>query len=194
MLPVTVLVLLPLLAQDTPPAQNDELVRAAKDPYDLARFIDSHLGFDWDVLWKALGTEGEFIQPCGKLSDGKQGCTTELITVFNPDQAILLVQGDATPADIYIRYMQEKNGRWRFSGVQEAFVHNHPRRHEVDRSFGTPFLRVGSQGIRGSDVDSEVENWYDLTRPDFHSSCRALNAGSVSASGAKCLPFGKGHY
>ena len=166
MLPL-VLTLVSLLAQSVPASQNDELVRAAKNPYDLARFIDSHLGFDWNVLWRALGTEGDFIQPCGKLSGGQQGCSTELITVLNPDQAILLVQGDATPADIYIRFMHEKNGSWKFAGLQQAFIHNHPRRHEVDRSSGVPFLRVASQGIRGSGVDSEVEDWYDLTRPEF---------------------------
>lgn len=166
MLPL-VLMLIPRLVQSVPASQDDDLVRAAKNPYDLARFIDSHLGFDWNALWKALGTEGAFIQPCGKLSGGQQGCTTELITVLNPDQAILLVQGDATPADIYIRYMQEKNGSWRFSGVQEAFIHNHPRRHEVERSSGTLFLRIASQEVRGSGVDSEAENWYDLTQLEF---------------------------
>lgn len=118
-------------------------------------------------MWKTLGTEGYFIQPCGKLPDGKRGCSTELITVLNPDQEILLVQGDATPADIYIRFFKEKNGAWKFSGVQGAEIHNHPRRHEVDRSTGTPLLRIASQGVRGSGVDSEIENWFDLTQAAF---------------------------
>jgi hypothetical protein len=110
MLPVTVLALIPLLEQEASLSQG-ELARAAKNPYDLARFIDSHLGFDWGVLWKALGTEGAVIQPCGRLSDGRRGCSTELITVLSPDQAILLAIGDATPADIYIRFLHEKERR-----------------------------------------------------------------------------------
>jgi hypothetical protein len=167
MLPVITLALLPFLPQDTRLSQNDELVRAAKNPYDLARFIDSHLAFDWEVLWKALGTKGEFIQPCGRLSDGKKGCSTELITVLNPDQEILLVEAGAAPADIYIRFLKEKNGAWRFSGIQGAEIRNHPRRHEVDRSTGTPFLRISSQGVRGSGIDSEVEAWFDLTQTGF---------------------------
>jgi hypothetical protein len=166
MLPLA-LAVLTLVAQSIPPSQSDDLARAAKNPYDLARFIDSHFGFDWEVLWKALGTEGPFIQPCGKLSGGKRQCSTELIIVLNPDQAILLVQGDATPADIYIRFLQEKDGSWRFSGVQEALIHNHPRWHEIERSTGTPFLRIHSQGARGSGIDSEIEDWYDLTQPGF---------------------------
>jgi hypothetical protein len=156
-----------LSAQGIPSGQDQELSRAAKNPYDLARYIDSHLGFDWGVMWRVLGAEPVFIQPCGKLSDGKKRCSTELITVLDPDQIVLVIQGDATPADVYVRFLQEKTGTWRFAGTFEAFIHNHPRRHEVDRSTGQPFLRVSSQGLRGSDVDSEIEDWFDLTQPGF---------------------------
>jgi len=155
------------LSAQTPSVRDEELSRAAKNPYDLARFIDSHLGFDWDVLWKALVIQPLLIQPCGKLSNGKRQCSTELITVLHPDQIILIVQGDATPADIYFRFLQEKSGSWRFAGAFWAAIHNHPRRHEVDRSTGKPFLRVSSQGLRGSDVDSEIEDWFDLTQSGF---------------------------
>jgi len=167
-----------LLLAQAAPAQNDELLRAAKNPYDLARFIDSHLGFDWSVLWNALGTKGTMMQPCGKLSDGRRGCSTEVIGVQNPDQAIVLVAGDATPADAYIRYLRQRNGSWQFSGVQEAFIRNHPRRHQVDRSIGTPFLRISSQGIYGSGIDSEVEVWYDLTKEKFEPVFRFAVQGS----------------
>jgi len=118
-------------------------------------------------MWRALGHEPLFIQPCGKLSDGKGQCSTELITVLDPDQIILLIQGDTRPADIYLRFLQEKTGTWRFTGAHEAEIHNHPRRHEVDRYGGHPFLRVSSQGLRGSDVDNEIEDWFDLSQPGF---------------------------
>ena len=155
------------LSAQTPSVQDEQLSRAARNPYDLARFIDSHLGFDWDVLWKALSTKPLMIQPCGKLSGGERQCSTELITVLDPDQVILIVQGDFTPADLYLRFLQEKAGSWRFAGAVWEAIHNHPRRHEVDRSTGKPFLRVSSQGVRGSDVDSEIEDWFDLTQPGF---------------------------
>ena len=76
------------LPAQIPSVQDEELARVAKNPYDLARFIDSHLGFDWNVLWKALGIQPLFIQPCGKLSNGRKHCSTELITVLDPDQMI----------------------------------------------------------------------------------------------------------
>ena len=151
----------------SPSAQNQDLFRAARNPYDLARFIDSNISFDWGAMWKALGREPILLQPCGKLSGGQGQCSTELITVLDPDQIILLIQGAAAPFDVYLRFLEEKAGTWRVAGAREAVIRNHPRRHEVDRCGGKPFLRISSQGLRGSDVDSEIEEWFDLTQPGF---------------------------
>jgi len=166
---LTVLLLLAasIAAQNT--GANEQLARAGRNPYDLARFVDSHPRFDWEVLWKAFGIEPLVYQPCGGLSDAGKQCSTELISVLDPDQVILVIQGDSTPTDIYLRFMQEKNGNWRFAGAHQAFIRNHPRRHEVDRSAGKPFLRISAQGISGSGVDSEIDNWFDLTQPSFES-------------------------
>jgi len=109
----------------------------------FARFIDSHLALD-------LGAA---------MSDGKRRCSTELITILNPDQTILVIHGDFASEDIYLRFFQEKGRLWRFGGAYASYIKNHRRRHEVDRSSGTPFLRISSQGVRGSDVDSEMEYW-----------------------------------
>ena len=106
----------PAWAQNVPSDLNGELTRAAKNPYDIARFVDSHMGFDWNVLWKALGIGPLLMQPCGDLTGRGPQCSTELITVLNPDQVILLLQGTLTPADIYLRFFQERDGGWRFSG------------------------------------------------------------------------------
>ena len=146
-------------------AQPD-LAHAARNPYD-SRFIDSHRDFDWMPMWNSLGVEPRFIQPCGRLSDGRSLCSTELITVLDPDQVILQIIGDITPADIYLRFLKQRDGGWKFAGAHEAYLHNHPRRHEMVRNSGTPFLLISSQGLRGSDVDSEIESIFDLTRPGF---------------------------
>jgi hypothetical protein len=45
---------------------------------------------------------------------------------------------------------------------------NHPHRHEVVHGRGDQvYLRVSTQGASGSDIDSEVEQWFDLVRPEF---------------------------
>jgi len=43
-----------------------DLARAAKSPYDIARFVDTHKTFDWAPLWKALGIDPNPVQlmPC----------------------------------------------------------------------------------------------------------------------------------
>ena len=115
------------------------------------------------VLWTALGVEPLRFQPCG--NPGGERCSTELLTVLDPDQTILLIQG--TPADVYLRFLSEHAGAWRFAGVHEAYIRNHPRRHQIDRSTGKPLLRISRQGVYGSGLDSEVEDWFDLTEPGF---------------------------
>jgi len=138
-------------------AQESDLTRAAQNPFDLARFIDSHPHFDWNELWKALQTEPMQIPDCDFMG---QGCWTELIQVLDPDQVILLVQGDVW-SDIYIRFLHEKNGGWKFSGVYPASIRFTERRHEIDRVGGKPFLVVSI------DVNSRYAEWFDLTVPGF---------------------------
>ena len=52
-----------------------DLAQAAKSPYDIARFVDTHKTFDWAPLWKALGIDPNPVQlmPCeggGRLFGG----------------------------------------------------------------------------------------------------------------------------
>lgn len=51
----------------------------------------------------------------------------------------------------------------------ESHTWNHPPRHEVsvDAATGKRYLRIASQGVRGSGVDEEVETWFDLAAEDF---------------------------
>ncbi len=143
-------------------APDPELERAAKSPYDLARYIDSHTGFDWEPLWKSLGVADASLLPCERSGD----CSTELITVLEPRQTILVID---TPwnTEVYIRYLGNESGGWRRAGAYEALIKNYPRRHEMTHLGGKPFLRVASQGVSGSDVSSEEEVWIDLTQPDL---------------------------
>jgi len=106
-----------LFAQGTHP----DIVRAAKSPYDLARYIDSHTGFAWEPLWKALRIDSViYIQPCGAM--GGRGCSTEILTVQDPDQTILVIQGGFSEEDVYLRYKPAVPGTWRFAGEYSALI------------------------------------------------------------------------
>lgn len=143
------------LAQNAP---EPEIARAAKSPYDLARYIDSHEKIDWPTLWRALGIKPDLGLSCS--SD----CVTELIVVENPEQAILIVEA-FLQYDVYLRFGKGAAGNWRFGGEYHAWIRGeHPRRHEIYRVGNTRFLRVLRQGPRGSGVDAEVEDWLDLSR------------------------------
>jgi|SRR5579871_6401 len=69
--------------------------------------------------------------------------------------------------DLYTRFQKDSQGEWRLTGRFEAFVKNHPNRHELFRFGNKPFLKIGQQGISASDADSEFEEWFDLTLPSF---------------------------
>ena len=164
------------LAQ-TPPqtapqtAPQTQIALAAKSPFTLARYIESHKNLDWDALWKALGVRDPKVSdpPCGSATHNP--CTTSILTVLNPDQAILIVQSDGRKTnDIYLRYRPAAKGGWRFAGERSAFINEAPRRYEVFRVGIKPFLKISSDF---SEVDGgfiqEVEEWLDLTQPGFAS-------------------------
>lgn len=142
-------------------ASNREIGRAAKSPYDLAKYINSHDEIDWKSLWQSLGIEAPLGVGCS------MNCTAELITVQNPDQVILLLNA-TLPRDVYLRYQREGAGMWRFTGKYFANVWDgNPHRHNIVRAGSTQFLVVSTHGGHGSDLDEEMQDWLDLSQPTF---------------------------
>ena len=144
----------------------DDLARASKSPYDLARYIDSHLKFPWEPMWKALGIDQSDQWNNFFLCESRDGCTTELITFLDPDQTILHLR-NGFAWDTYLRYRGTPSTGWRFAGAYTAMFRYFEPRHESLRFGNKPFLRISTQGVNGSDVGSEIEHWFDLTEPDF---------------------------
>ncbi len=150
-------------------AQEAEVAVAAKSPLTLARYVESHNVFDWDALWKALGARDADLKltPCGWARDNP--CSAEIATVLNPDQAVVIIRGSGGPLTvIYVRYLQEESGDWRFAGARRAYIKEYPSRHEILRFGGKPFLMISSDHSQiGVGFMQEVEDWFDLTQPDF---------------------------
>lgn len=147
-------------------AQDPEIVQAAKSPYELSRYVDTHPKIDWNALWNALGVKDTKLLGCGSLIWRDDPCSTETITVNNPDQVIVVLQPSGG-GDLYARFQKDPKGDWRLTRRVEAYVKNHSNRHEIFRFGDKPFLKISHQGISGSGVDSEVESWFDLALPSF---------------------------
>lgn len=146
-------------------AQGITAEQAAKSPYDFARYIESHPGADVTPVWKSMGVaDGPGQVARCEPSPGVGPCEIEIITLLDPSQVILLLEGRGW--DDYLRFLQDGQ-RWRFAGAARAFLKNFPRRHEILRIGDKPFLVVSEQGISGTGVDSEGQTWYDLTAPDL---------------------------
>jgi hypothetical protein len=159
-------------------APEPDIVRAAKSPYDLARYINSHDEIDWVPLWKALGVDEGLGLPCST------NCTAELIVVDNPEQAILIVNA-FLPFDVYLRFEKGKTGEWRVTGKYTANVWDgNPHRHEIVRAGSTQFLLVSTHGGHGSGLDEEMEDWLDLSRSSFEPVFSYAVRGHEDAMGA----------
>ncbi len=146
-----------------------EIALAAKSPLTLARYVASHKVLDWKVLQSVLSTQAgkEYFRVCGESEEDP--CSVEIETVLEPAQTILILQAaDPKKYDVYVRYLQKKNGDWQFTGTHEAMVGEYPRRHEFAQVNGKPFLKVASDHTQiGIALLQEVEDWFDLTQLTF---------------------------
>jgi hypothetical protein len=145
-------------AQALTPAETAELARATKNPFELARFIDTHPAPGWDIAWNAV-SHRLTVNP----TNWGTGCETEMITEATPQQVILFVKCAAF--EDYVRYMRGPDDTWRCEGMTGSF--KYPSEHRIDRSSGIPFLRMTETGDHGSGVDEQSESWFDLSRPGF---------------------------
>jgi len=157
--------------------ENTPIAQAAKNPYALGRYIDSHTHVDWSALWAALRIADP---PRTPECDATIPCEVEVITVPNPSQVILLIH--SFPDDIYLRFLESASG-WAYGGHHSVLLKNVARRHETSKVNGKPMLRVSGQGASGSGVGSEVEHWLDLSRPDLKSVFGVTVAGHESRMG-----------
>ncbi|HEY4363176.1 MAG TPA: hypothetical protein VGN17_19560 [Bryobacteraceae bacterium] len=158
------------VAQSVPQA---EIARAAKSPYDLARYLETHTDFDWAPLWQTLGSASPAsVEPCVTASDRQARCSTEVIGLLNPDQAIVVVQGGLGLVELYLRFLDEPEGAWKFAGAYGASIKNRDPMHQVVRLGGRPILKVAIQtpNFRGPSIvpePNEKEVWFDLSARDF---------------------------
>lgn len=152
---------------------DEDLARAAKSPYEIARFVDSHVTFHWEPLWKALGIQKDdvVIQPCGVMAGPERDCSVELVTVLDPFQVILILRSSRIAPEVYLRFLRasgpDRPGPWKFGGHYCPPVMDFEPQHRTLRFGKKPFLVVTRQGISGSSWVSEVEDWLDLSLPKF---------------------------
>ncbi len=143
---------------------------APPSPFDVAQLIDSGSRVDRTQLWKDIGAPGAPpadlpLPHCG--DPDYSPCSTELIGVANPSQFILLIQEDIDfRGDLFLRFLKDGAG-WKFAAYHFEPLKYYPSRHGIMRLGDKPFLKVSRQGISGTGVASEIEEWFDLTLASF---------------------------
>ena len=149
-------------SQSLTPTQKAELARAAKNPFDLAKFIDTHPAPGWRINVKP-GTHALSIAPDYTQRDF-EACKTKLLTVKTPKQAIVVIEGEWHKE--FVRYTRQSDGSWQAEGTADAGVRA-PQDYKIDQTSRTPFFRYTYESIHGSGIFGVDEVWVDLTRPGF---------------------------
>lgn len=149
---------------------QDDIAQAVRSPFDLQRYIDSHRLIDWKPLWTAMGINGDevWIPSCGDSSGRHQReCWSELIEILQPRQVILRIHHDPSMFEAYVRFLPTATDAWRFAGAFAPNVKYFEPRHKLIRFGDKPFLLLSGQGVSGSGLSSEYQQWFDLTLPDL---------------------------
>ncbi|HEV8145398.1 MAG TPA: hypothetical protein VGP79_03415 [Bryobacteraceae bacterium] len=140
-----------------------DLARAAKSPYLLKRYLESHVGINLDPLWTTV-PPGELIF----VNCESAPCTTELVSVQADRQVILVVNDSQRNSQAYLRFQRpEGTAQWRITGVSSVGVKYFPPRHRLIQFGNKPFFCATGQGAAGSGLSTEWESCYDLTAKGF---------------------------
>lgn len=150
------------IAQTLTQAETAELARAAKNPFDLAKFIDNHPAPGWRIDVK-IATHQLVVAPDYTQRDF-EACKTKLLTVKRPEQVIVVIECEWFKG--FVRYTRQSSGSWQAEGAADA-GYRAPQEYQLDDASGTPFFRYSFEGMHGSDVSGYFEDWIDLTRPGF---------------------------
>jgi len=128
----------------TVPAEAQEIITAAASPYELAKFVETHNGFDWSHIWNALHiTDAEiFLPPCEEDHPGVPPCAGELITIVDPFQVIVVLEHRISMFQVFLRYQKVGADGWRFSSAYAPLTKYFRPEHRITRFGGKQFLIV----------------------------------------------------
>jgi hypothetical protein len=108
-------------------------------------------------LWQALGIKDEsvFLPACEEDFKGVPPCSSEVITITEPPQVILLLEHRESSFQVFLRYENVGSSQWRVSGAYAPNVKYFRPEHRILRFGAKPFLVITEQGISGSGVSSK---------------------------------------
>ncbi len=161
---------------------NDDLAKAARSPYQIARFVQSHTDFDWEEMWKALGVARKDDKPCLHSCDEGDRCTAETLWYNNELDTVLRLNNETWHSHVFLRFHRADPDRdeWRFLGYFQPDGMSFEPEHKVLRIEGQNLLFITELGDAGSDVAVVWKNLFDLNAPGFKPALRFVEAGFFS--------------
>jgi len=182
--PASLVLLLIACSPAARPQDTDSaLGAAARSPYAIKRFVDTHDQVQWDALWAALHIGDDvFAQPC----DSQRDCSAELIVVQGSvnRQIILRLNWGGNFRAVFLRFHANASPRatqtvWRCEGSFEPNVKYFRPEHHLISLGGKPFLLVSEQAWSGSGLSVKTISGFDLSRRRFEAAFKYVAEGHV---------------
>lgn len=142
-----------------------DLAQAAESPYEIERFVETHAVFDCHPLWKAVKlTDHTGLPACEERLHAGRDCSSELISVLEPEQTIVLLRHNISGFEVYLRYVPEKSSsggsQWRWVGHYQPKVKYFPPRARIVR-FGSPDAEFVLDEKRSGVSAKQIEDLYE---------------------------------
>jgi hypothetical protein len=136
----------------------------AKTPYDLVRYVNGHVKFEWTPMGNVTGSAEYVLEDCGEYS---LDCSAKLIDVPDSrEEIVILRRGASEPMFLLYRRQTTASASWEFVGAYGVGNTLEPQ-YQVTRQGMKTYLVVTWRGTAMSGVDVESQDWIDLSSPRF---------------------------
>lgn len=132
-----------------------------RTPVDLVRYVNAHVPFEWRAMGEITGSAGYVIQDCAEY---KPDCSAALLEVPDLPVEIVVLRKDAAPP-AFLLY-RKNAAAWEFSGAYGVGSELEPDYRVIQRGSKT-YLEVTRGGLSRGGIDVEIEDWIDLSGPEF---------------------------
>ena len=151
--------------------ETDDIPAIAANPYQFARFVNTHPGYDLSPFWRIFKITpphgGEF-----ELNCEEGGCKAELIgfrdgKIFG---TVVRVDSGGWPGAIFLRFRQQTPdlmSKWRFVDSFEPDSSGISPDHRSITVNKYDFFLIRERGPHGTGLSSMTQQIFDLTEPRF---------------------------
>src|ERR1022692_4068783 len=100
---------------------EDDLAKAARSPYRIESYVQSHTEVAWGELWGALPISKKQGKPAIHDCEERDRCSTDIVWLRNERDAVLRISNENWQDHVFLRFDRDDplKDAWRFQGYYE---------------------------------------------------------------------------